>query len=205
VRGGRELRPLVERIDLLQNIIEEPVREKRRVKRRRLGGDGWARDHWWRRIRPGELADIADSGVRFCCDRSMPSGGSKGERGWSIGAIYSRGRIGEEARVRAQGGDRRLGGVGLGRDSCPGKETTPTGGPPLSASDGEKPVPIRFGWILGHGPDLWPGQIGPQRPFSFSFILFPFSFMFSDLFRSPFANLFQTQSNKLLNSSTIHH
>jgi hypothetical protein len=157
MRGGRELWPLVERVDLLQNIIEEPVREKRRVERRRLGGEGWARAYWWRQIRPGELADVTDSGVRFCRDHSMPLGGSNGERGRSIGAIYSRGRLGEEARVRARGGDRRLGGVGLERDSCPGKETTPIGGPPLSVSDGEKPVPIRFGWILGHGTDLWPG------------------------------------------------
>jgi hypothetical protein len=56
VRVGRELWPLVKCVDLLQNNIEEPVREKRRVKRGRLGGDGEAPAHRRRRIQPVMLA-----------------------------------------------------------------------------------------------------------------------------------------------------
>jgi hypothetical protein len=45
VQDGRELRPLVKHVDLLQNNIEEPVREKRRVERGRLDGEGEAPAH----------------------------------------------------------------------------------------------------------------------------------------------------------------
>jgi hypothetical protein len=56
MRVSRELWPLVKCIDLLQNNIEELVREKRRVKRGRLGGDGEAPAHRRRQIWPVMLA-----------------------------------------------------------------------------------------------------------------------------------------------------
>jgi hypothetical protein len=51
---------------------------------------------------------------------------------------------------------------------------TPIGGPPLSVSGGEKPVPIRYDWILGRGLDSVLGQIDAPGLLSYFFVLFSF-------------------------------
>jgi hypothetical protein len=81
---------LVERVDLLQNNIEEPVREKRRVGIGRLEGEGEAPAHRRRRIWPGFPADAADAGEQF----EQPGGtiSRRKERGGGgvLGILYSR-------------------------------------------------------------------------------------------------------------------
>jgi hypothetical protein len=56
VDGGRCASVIEVALDLLQNNTEEPVREKRRVGRGMLEGEGKAPAHRRRRIRPVLLA-----------------------------------------------------------------------------------------------------------------------------------------------------
>jgi hypothetical protein len=96
------LREVSDGVDLRRIGRGELVREMRQGKAERIGGRRGCGDHRWRRISPETLAGAAEFGERSCRDRSMPSGGSKGKRGRSIGAIYSRGRLGGGARVSEQ-------------------------------------------------------------------------------------------------------
>jgi hypothetical protein len=60
----------------------------RRRKAERIGGEGETRAHWWRRIRPGELADMTDSSDEILRSRGVSGGGAKGEKRRRSGAIY---------------------------------------------------------------------------------------------------------------------
>jgi hypothetical protein len=86
--GGAKLRVLDRALNSLQIGRSKVVREMRRRKTERIGGEGWARAHWWRRIRPGELVDMADSGEEILQSRRVSGGGAKGEKRRRSGAIY---------------------------------------------------------------------------------------------------------------------
>jgi hypothetical protein len=85
---GAKLRVLDGALDYLRIGRSKVVREMRRRKTERIGGEGWARAHWWRRIRPGELADMADSGEEILRSRGVSGGGAKGEKRRRSGVIY---------------------------------------------------------------------------------------------------------------------
>jgi hypothetical protein len=75
-------------LDYLRIGRSKVVKEMRRHKTERIGGEGWARAHWWWRIRPGKLADMADSGKEILRSHGVSAGGAKGEKRRISGAIY---------------------------------------------------------------------------------------------------------------------
>jgi hypothetical protein len=78
-----------------------------------------------------------------------------------------------------------------------------TCGPRVLVRGDRERIPIWSCPGLGRGPLRWLGQNGSPRPFILFPNSFPFSFLFSDLIQSLFANFMQTNSNKVLNYSNI--
>jgi hypothetical protein len=98
----------------------------------------------------------------------------------------------------------RLGGIVQERDGIQRRKEAPTGGVHLSVGGGDGADTLLGRRDSGPGSNLGLGQNRPPGPFILFSISFPFSFLFSDLIQSLFANFIQTNSNKVLNYSNIY-
>jgi hypothetical protein len=111
-----ELRESTGAVDLLQDRSSQGCQGVHQSEEKRVGGEGGARAHQRRRIRPEMSAGLQGSDEQFCYDLATILGVSKGERERSVGAIYSHPWHGEGGRVSG-GGDGRPGRLPCARRS----------------------------------------------------------------------------------------
>jgi hypothetical protein len=85
--GGDELLVMVVELDLLRNKTNQGREMVHRAKVEGMGERGRSRAHCRRRIRADALADMADSGERFCQPGGAIASGAGGEmarREWGL-------------------------------------------------------------------------------------------------------------------------